>query len=108
MPNLDHKFEGSIPQFYDRYMVPLFFEPYAANLVSHLKQLPTGQFLELAAGTGVLTRALARSLPLTVVIVATDLSQPMLDYAAAISDKRLTFRQADAQHNAERRRDCHQ
>jgi ubiquinone/menaquinone biosynthesis C-methylase UbiE len=37
--------------------------------------------LEIAAGTGAVTRELARTLPTTTHIVATDLNQPMLDEA---------------------------
>jgi len=74
MPNLDHRFEGSIPEFYDRYMGPLFFQPYAADLVASLSGFSNGQLLELAAGTGILSRGLAHSLPPAVTIVATDLN----------------------------------
>ena len=54
--------------------------------------------LETAAGTGVLTRAMASRLAADVRIVATDLNQPMLDQAAAQqpADRRLTWQQADA------------
>ena len=54
--------------------------------------------LETAAGTGVLTRALASRLPALARIVATDLNQPMLDHAAARQpgDTRITWQQADA------------
>ena len=53
--------------------------------------------LEIAAGTGVVTRALASVLPAGVSIVATDLNQAMLDQAAAIGTRRaVEWRQADA------------
>ena len=53
--------------------------------------------LEVAAGTGVVTRALAVALPERVSIVATDLNQPMLDQAAALGTRRpVEWRQADA------------
>ena len=56
-----------------------------------------GRVLETAAGTGILTRALARLLPDTTEIVATDLNQPMLDFAAAQPGAtRVTWRSADA------------
>jgi SAM-dependent methyltransferase len=55
--------------------------------------------LEIAAGTGVVTRQLARALPSESAIVATDLNQPMLDQAAAIGTARqVEWRQADAMH----------
>jgi ubiquinone/menaquinone biosynthesis C-methylase UbiE len=94
----DTAFAGSIPAIYDRYLGPLIFEPYAVDLAQRLAGLTTGSVLEIAAGTGMVTRALARSLPETVSIVATDLNQPMVDFAAAQEGcARVTWRQADAQ-----------
>jgi SAM-dependent methyltransferase len=53
--------------------------------------------LEVAAGTGVVTRAMLASLPATTAIVATDLNQAMLDQAAAVGTRRpVEWRQADA------------
>ena len=80
----DKVFAGSIPKFYETYLVPLLFEPYAADLVNRLASRSPGRVLELAAGTGVVTRALASVLPERVSIVATDLNQPMLDQASAL------------------------
>jgi SAM-dependent methyltransferase len=59
----------------------VLFEPYARLLADRLKALTSGNVLELAAGTGVVTRALVRTLPEKVNITATDLNQPMLDRA---------------------------
>jgi SAM-dependent methyltransferase len=75
----------------------MIFEPYAADLVRRLEsRLPTN-VLEIAAGTGVVTRRMAAGLPRNVAIVATDLNQPMLDQAAAIGTSRpVEWRQADA------------
>ena len=93
----DKKFAGSIPKIYDTYMVPLIFEPYAPDLAARLGGRSVSRVLELAAGTGVATRALAAALPPHVSIVATDLNQAMLDEAAAIGTARpVEWRQADA------------
>ena len=90
-------FAGSIPQIYDKYLVPLIFEPYAIDLAQRLARLPLTNVLELAAGTGVVTRRLAMALPENVFIIASDLSQPMLDQAAAVGTHRpVDWRQADA------------
>jgi SAM-dependent methyltransferase len=95
--SLDDKFAGSIPLLYDTYFVPLLFEPYAADLAGRLKARRVSSVLEVAAGTGVVTRALAAVLPEEVSIVATDLNQAMLDRAAAVGTKRpVVWRQADA------------
>lgn len=93
----DKVFGGSIPTFYETYLVPLLFEPYAADLASRLASRSPSRVLEVAAGTGVVTRALASALPERVSIVATDLNQPMLDQASALGTKRpVEWRQADA------------
>ena len=93
----DRAFAGSIPQLYERYLVPLIFEPYAVDLARRVALRRPARVLEIAAGTGVVTRRLASVLPPTTAIVATDLNQPMLDQAAAIGTARaVEWRQADA------------
>ena len=91
-------FAGSIPEFYAQYLVPILFEPYAADLAARVADLRPTRVLELAAGTGVVTRHLAQVLPPDVSIIATDLSQAMLDQAAATGSVRpVEWCQADAQ-----------
>lgn len=94
----DKVFAGSIPEDYDRYMVPLIFEAFAADLAQRAASLSPGAVLEIAAGTGVVTRALAPKLGPGASYVVTDLNQPMLDYAASrqAHDSRIEWRQADA------------
>lgn len=95
--NSDKAFAGSIPEFYDTHMVPLIFEPYALDLAARLALRPLASVLEIAAGTGVVTRAMASALPEVVSIVATDLNKPMIEYASALSAARpVQWRQADA------------
>jgi ubiquinone/menaquinone biosynthesis C-methylase UbiE len=98
MPETDRVFAGSIPENYDRHMVPLIFEPFAADLARRAAALSPLTVLETAAGTGVLTRALAPKLSTGATYVVTDLNPPMLDYAASRQppDSRITWRQADA------------
>src|SRR5437868_14428749 len=98
MLETDKVFAGSIPENYDRYMVPLIFQPFAADLARRAAALSPGAVLETAAGTGVVTRALAQKLSPGASYVATDLNQPMLDHAASRQgpDSRITWRQADA------------
>ena len=93
----DKLFAGSIPQLYQQYLVPLIFEPYAADLSDRVALRQPSRVLEIAAGTGVLTRRLSLALLQTSSIVATDLNQPMLDHAAAVGTARpVQWRQADA------------
>jgi SAM-dependent methyltransferase len=93
----DRAFDGSIPSLYERYMVPLIFEPYAQDLAARVAARQARRVLEIAAGTGVLTRQLAIRLPDTASIVATDLNAPMLEMAASLGTQRpVQWRQADA------------
>jgi SAM-dependent methyltransferase len=97
MSDADKVFAGSIPKLYQEYLVPLIFEPYAADLVKRLSSRSLSRVLEIAAGTGVVTRALASALPESVSIVATDLNQAMLDQASAVGTRRtVEWHQADA------------
>lgn len=96
-PDTDKVFTGSVPKLYESYLVPLIFAPYAIDLANRLASRPVNRVLEIAAGTGVLTRALASVLPENVSIVATDLNQPMLEQARAVGTMRpVEWRQADA------------
>ncbi len=93
----DHAFAGSIPLLYERYLVPLIFLPYAVDLASRVASYRPSRVLEIAAGTGVVTRQLAQRLPRDVAIVATDLNQPMLNHAATVgTTSPVEWRQADA------------
>jgi SAM-dependent methyltransferase len=95
--NSDRSFAGAIPQFYEQYLVPLIFEPYAREMATRVAALRPSSVLEVAAGTGVVTRQLAAALPSTTSIVASDLNQAMLDHAASIGTVRaVEWRQADA------------
>jgi ubiquinone/menaquinone biosynthesis C-methylase UbiE len=94
----DAVFSGSIPSLYDKYLGPLIFETYAEDLAKRLAALNAEHVLETAAGTGIVTRALLRSLPAGASIVATDLNQPMLDHAAGqVPSGRVSWQTADAQ-----------
>lgn len=93
----DTVFAGSIPEIYERFLVPLIFQSYARDLARRLAKAEPRNVLETAAGTGVLTRAIASCVPAHARIVATDLNQPMLLHAATKShDGRIGWRQADA------------
>jgi ubiquinone/menaquinone biosynthesis C-methylase UbiE len=93
----DRIFAGSIPALYERYLGPLIFHPYAVDLAERIADAMPDRVLETASGTGILTRALARRLPDATEITATDLNQPMLDFAAAQPGvDRITWRAADA------------
>jgi ubiquinone/menaquinone biosynthesis C-methylase UbiE len=97
MSATDAAFAGSIPALYDLYMGPLLFEPHARDIAARAAALGPRRILETAAGTGIVTEALARALP-QAEIVATDLNQAMLDVAAGrVRSANVIFQQADAQ-----------
>ena len=62
MAETDKVFAGSIPEIYDRFLVPLIFEPYALDLAGRIAAAGPQHVLETAAGTGVLTRAIVPQL----------------------------------------------
>lgn len=94
----DRGFTGSIPQLYEHHLVPLLFEPYAQDLAARAAALQPARVLEIAAGTGVLTRRLVNELPAATEIVASELNATMLDMAATMGAKRqIEWRLADAQ-----------
>ena len=96
MTDSDKRFDGSIPALYEEYLVPLIFAPYAADLVRRVAGLKPRRILEIAAGTGVVTRALSDALP-DADIIATDLNPAMLEQARATGTARpVEWRQADA------------
>jgi SAM-dependent methyltransferase len=92
----DEAFTASIAAQYERYLVPLIFEPYAADMAARVTSRSPRRVLEIAAGTGVVTRAMSATLARDVAIVATDLSQPMIDHAQTLGTARpVEWRQAD-------------
>lgn len=93
----DKLFTGSIPEIYEKYLVPLIFDSYARDLASRVVEKPVSKVLEIAAGTGVVARAMADVLGAEVSIVATDLNQEMLDYGASVrDDKNIVWQEANA------------
>jgi ubiquinone/menaquinone biosynthesis C-methylase UbiE len=99
MSETDKVFSGPIPEFYERYLVPLIFDPYARDIAARVAAARPQRVLEIAAGTGIVTRALVSQLPVTTQIVATDLNPPMLEHAKTLMgrDDRIEWKTADAQ-----------
>ena len=95
----DAAFTSAIAELYDRHLAPMIFEPYALDLAGRVAALDPTRVLEIAAGTGVATRALTQVLPARVELVATDLNPAMLERAAAVGTPRpVRWQQADAAH----------
>lgn len=98
MADKDNLFAGSIPQVYERLFVPMIFAPYAQDMADRVARFGPRGVLELAAGTGVVTRALCARLEPEARIVVTDLNPAMLAQARSVlpADARLEWRVADA------------
>ena len=76
MAESDKLFAGSIPKVYDTLMVPMIFEAYAADMAELVAASSPGRELETAAGSCVVTRALAPRLKPDARDVVTGLNQP--------------------------------
>jgi SAM-dependent methyltransferase len=95
------KFAGQVPKIYESHLVPILFAPYARDLARRAagRLRAPSRVLEIAAGTGAVTRELAARLPENTAIVATDRSRPMIEQAAALmgeSARPIEWREADA------------
>lgn len=91
-------FTGTIPGNYDQFMGPLFFEPYANDLAARIKEQPARKVLEIACGTGRVTKHLRKALPADTTLVATDLNAGMLAVAKYnLANENIEFKEADAQ-----------
>jgi SAM-dependent methyltransferase len=64
---------------YQRWLAPVVFEPFAVDLVRRVAATNPKRVLELAAGTGVVTRGLRIALP-DAEIIATDLNEAMVTF----------------------------
>lgn len=92
----DKQFVGSIPSIYEEYLVPLIFEAYAQKMAETVMLFKPKYVLELAAGTGVATKALS-NISADLSLIATDLNQDMLDQAKLkCSSENVVWQQADA------------
>ena len=98
MSNNDAVFNRSIPEIYDEYLVPMIFEEYADDLADRVVSAEPASVLELAAGSGVVTRAVAPRLAVNARYSVSDLNPGMLERANSVQppDDRIEWRQADA------------
>jgi SAM-dependent methyltransferase len=96
MVDIARNFTGSMPEYYDSIMGPAQFEPYGAELARRLPQQPHGDVLEVACGTGRVTRHLRERLASAVRLVATDLSDAMLAYGKGRVGGGIEWQKADA------------
>jgi len=95
--SLDSEFGGSIPDVYDEYLVPLIFQSYAEDLADRVARIDPKTVLEVAAGSGVATRAIVGVLDEGARFVASDLNPAMIERARSMQADadRVQWRQAD-------------
>jgi ubiquinone/menaquinone biosynthesis C-methylase UbiE len=91
-------FAGSIPGHYDRYLGPSFFEPFADDMAGRLDPARHRNVLEIACGTGIVTRRLWDRLSPELNLVATDLNPAMLAVAQTkfAQGENVVWREVDA------------
>jgi ubiquinone/menaquinone biosynthesis C-methylase UbiE len=91
-------FTGNIPEFYDKGLGPMIFVDYADEMARRAAALNPMRVLEIAAGTGIVTRRLRDQLPARAHLTATDLNPPMLEVARKKfrDGEKVEFQPADA------------
>ena len=90
-------FTGNVPLNYETYLGPLFFEPYAHDLSDRLPNNKYGTILELACGTGRVTKYLLHKLQDDGRLFATDLNEAMLTIGKQkVTDPRIRWSMVDA------------
>ncbi len=96
--NLYDQVGGRMPDFYDRGLGPVLFVDFADDIGRRVASSAPLRVLEIAAGTGIVSRRLRDLLPREAQLTVTDLNPPMLDVARRKfrADEAVTFQQADA------------
>ena len=90
---------GNTAAFYDQFFGPLYFEPYAIEVVKRIDPSAISIALEIAAGTGRVTHHIRKCLPATAKLIASDISEEMLNEAKRkLGDLDIEWRIVDAQH----------
>ena len=88
----------SAAQHYDDFFGPLYFEPYALEVARRIKNIPADIVLEIAAGTGRVTRHIRQAIPSTAKLIASDIDEDMLAIAKnKLPYNNITWQNIDAQ-----------
>lgn len=66
---------------YDQFFGPLFFEAYALEVENQIDSIQVSTVLEIAAGTGRVTRHIRERIPKSAKLIASDISEDMLSVA---------------------------
>ena len=96
MTHAAERFGGLDLEHYDAILGPAQLEPIASELSTRLPADPGGDVLELACGTGIVTRQLRERLERTRRLFATDLSPAMVEFAQRrLPAEGIEWREAD-------------
>src|ERR1700754_4401231 len=91
-------FNSSVAPHYDKYQGPIFFEPYAIEISRRIDPTSVKTALEIACGTGRVTRHLRKTLSPAAKLIATDISADMMNVAKEIlGDVNIEWQTVDAQ-----------
>jgi ubiquinone/menaquinone biosynthesis C-methylase UbiE len=85
---------GDAAARYDQFFGPLFFEPYALEVAKRIDPSPVSIVLEIAAGTGRVTRHIRERIPASAKLIASDISDDML----SVAKKKLSHLDIEWQH----------
>jgi ubiquinone/menaquinone biosynthesis C-methylase UbiE len=86
-------FSDSVSQHYDNCLGPMFFEPYAIEVAKRINPASVHVALELACGTGRVTRHLRNAIPANAKLIASDISSDMM----AVAKEKLSSANIDWQ-----------
>jgi len=92
----DRLWVRSMSEAYDRWLAPAVFQPFAVDLARRAARRAPRRMLEIAAGTGVLTRELVAAVP-SAEVTATDLNAAMVEFGSG-QVPLAEWQQADALH----------
>lgn len=91
-------FRSNTALHYDEFFGPFYFEPYAIEIAKRIKSDNIAIVLEIAAGTGRVTRHIRERIPSHAKLIASDISEDMLAVAKSkLSDADIQWQNIDAQ-----------
>lgn len=91
-------YAGDVAIPYDQHLGPVLFEHYGADIARRVAERSLRDVLEVAAGTGIVTRQLRNALAQEAQLTAIDISDDMLNVARTkfAPHEQVTFQLADA------------
>jgi ubiquinone/menaquinone biosynthesis C-methylase UbiE len=95
-PSFDSSLESAMR--YDKFLGPMFFEPYAIEVAQRIDPSSISLALEIAAGTGRVTRHIRKRISASAKLIASDIDEDMLAVAKEkLGDPEIDWQHIDAQ-----------